>query len=416
MRRLAIGSGLGLLLWASASLAAAPDWAARPAGQAIGPAYPAIARQLGIEGAARLACKVGLDGSATDCTVAWESPSGLGFGAAALALAPSFKLKPGAVEGAAVEIPVQFKPWSTVSPAPTDTAAAPPAPAALAAARRILTVQGTEHYLEQRYAQLILGLTDGPQDGASPKALELARAALMTAAGDAITRNLEAATVIYASGQSLEALEANAAFSESKPGVAYRAITPKIGAYEDALLRDQVRRLVIALQCQEPSCPTPARPAPLSPVPVPQPTPAALKAAQAIAAIDARGGPPSAAGLKAMFGGGATLSDADFQRLIDGEWARYQTSIAEAYSGLLDEAQLRAVLEFKSSPAASAMRENGDAKAKALQRLELESMRGALRAAAKAFCAQRSCELAAAPASKAPELEPLVITTSPYGL
>lgn len=56
--------------------------------------WPAGALQAGVSGYVTLACRVDAHGLAETCRVAYESPRGRGFGAAALALRPTFKLAP----------------------------------------------------------------------------------------------------------------------------------------------------------------------------------------------------------------------------------------------------------------------------------------------------------------------------------
>ena len=71
--------------------------------------YPEQAMNAGKEGRASIRCAVADDGTARDCSVLSEDPEGWGFGAAALRLAPLFRLKPGAKPGGAITIPINFR-------------------------------------------------------------------------------------------------------------------------------------------------------------------------------------------------------------------------------------------------------------------------------------------------------------------
>jgi TonB family protein len=89
------------------------DWIHKPDNALILSIWPTAAFQARIDGHAVLTCKVDVYGLAEECRVASESPPGKGFGAAALLLRPSFKLKPamgphGPVE-AMMNIPIEFK-------------------------------------------------------------------------------------------------------------------------------------------------------------------------------------------------------------------------------------------------------------------------------------------------------------------
>ena len=90
-----------------------PDWLARPGPNEFSRFYPQAALDQNASGAATLACTVSASGAVRDCSVAAETPKGLGFGDAARKLAPYFKLRPqtrdGApVDGASIRIPIRF--------------------------------------------------------------------------------------------------------------------------------------------------------------------------------------------------------------------------------------------------------------------------------------------------------------------
>jgi protein TonB len=90
-----------------------PRWASQPTADEFTDAYPPRAELLGKTGRVVLLCTVLASGDLTDCGVAEETPSGWGFGAAALRLAKRFRLVPreedgSPVGGAMVRIPITF--------------------------------------------------------------------------------------------------------------------------------------------------------------------------------------------------------------------------------------------------------------------------------------------------------------------
>lgn len=116
---------LGILLtgaWsaASAQTEVAPDWDKRPTGDQVAKYYPDEATDQSISGVTVIKCRVTLYGRAKDCLVVKESPAGMGFGEASLALADrEFRFKPGRVDGKPadgmwIQIPLSFQ-----SPSPT---------------------------------------------------------------------------------------------------------------------------------------------------------------------------------------------------------------------------------------------------------------------------------------------------------
>lgn len=92
-----------------------PDWIRRPSNDAFYSVYPkrALRRELG--GRAVITCKVDAEGMLAGCSILNEEPAGEGFGDAALALAPLFRMRSQTPncepsEGATVTIPFTWRP------------------------------------------------------------------------------------------------------------------------------------------------------------------------------------------------------------------------------------------------------------------------------------------------------------------
>lgn len=90
----------------------AADWLKKPSPEDFDAAVPSRAASLGISGGAILQCEVNERGLLENCTVVSERPAGMGFGVAALQVAPAFQMKPALKDGrpvrSVVRIPLDF--------------------------------------------------------------------------------------------------------------------------------------------------------------------------------------------------------------------------------------------------------------------------------------------------------------------
>lgn len=77
--------------------------------------YPRAALRRALAGTALIRCNVTDEGKLADCRIEQESPTGLGFGQAALEVMPKFRMATtvrdgGRVGGAIVRLPLRFLP------------------------------------------------------------------------------------------------------------------------------------------------------------------------------------------------------------------------------------------------------------------------------------------------------------------
>lgn len=94
-----------------------PEWASLPGQIDVARLYPTAARKARIGGRGVMNCLVGAGGRLEDCKLVSETPTGHGFGEAALALSPRFALKTWTSEGlpsqgGRVTVPIRFEPPS----------------------------------------------------------------------------------------------------------------------------------------------------------------------------------------------------------------------------------------------------------------------------------------------------------------
>lgn len=90
-----------------------PDWVKRPSAWDILSVFPSEALKAGRSGDAVISCLVTAQGALDDCVPVWESPAGMGFGRAAVALTAQFAMKPATRGGkpapSVARIPIRFK-------------------------------------------------------------------------------------------------------------------------------------------------------------------------------------------------------------------------------------------------------------------------------------------------------------------
>jgi periplasmic protein TonB len=95
------------------SVITSPDWLKLPDADAFSKYYPSAAMDRNLGGMVTLACVVTASGQVRNCSVAAETPTGVGFGDAAKKLSAYFQMRPQTrdgqpVDGASVRIPIKF--------------------------------------------------------------------------------------------------------------------------------------------------------------------------------------------------------------------------------------------------------------------------------------------------------------------
>jgi hypothetical protein len=84
--------GVALLGTSAAAQFGPPPYRQQPSKEELAAAFPPQALQKGVDGVAAATCKVTSDGALEGCKLLQETPTGFGFGAALLSLAPKYRL------------------------------------------------------------------------------------------------------------------------------------------------------------------------------------------------------------------------------------------------------------------------------------------------------------------------------------
>lgn len=102
------------------SVIVAADWLKQPNVDELQAVWPRAALAKGRGGSAVMECEVEPQGTLERCSIVSEEPAGMGFGAAALLLAPSFAMKPSTRDGVPIKgrarIPINFKAEGSFDP------------------------------------------------------------------------------------------------------------------------------------------------------------------------------------------------------------------------------------------------------------------------------------------------------------
>ncbi len=256
-----------------------PDWVQLPTAADVERFYPQLGGMLGIEGVVRLDCTVSALGMLENCQVIGEAPLGVGFGEAALLMAPLFHMKPMSVDGtpvsgAHVTVPLRFNMGSSTDASDESVPALPPpSDQALLLGRRLVEAQGGRAQqaieLNKALEQFEkVGVTSGQSQATTD-----AHKALLDAMREAYASNassyFEALADYYARAFSVAELNQIIAFEESPAGRTWTNHQPDIAAAGRAAgqaYNDRVKADVKRLFCQHVICPTAetVRPAPLS--------------------------------------------------------------------------------------------------------------------------------------------------------
>lgn len=114
MNRTQVVAGLALFAAAAPAWAAETqaDWLKKPTPEQLFAVWPTEAMKKGIGGRAVIYCTISAQGALYGCKVESETPAGMGFGTAAIALTPQFLMKPATRDGKPVEsgvsMPINF--------------------------------------------------------------------------------------------------------------------------------------------------------------------------------------------------------------------------------------------------------------------------------------------------------------------
>jgi TonB family protein len=211
-----LGASAALALMSAVAANAAPhmitnpDWATKPDGAAIAKLYPVIAEAYVLDGRAVVTCEVAAEGLMTNCVASDETPPGIGFSAAVVAAAKSFRMQPKTIDGqpvagGIVRIPLHFV--APISPQLSEGASyVPPTvtPKAMELGQRLVALRfervPVETYIDAQFAKDF----DAKPDGVDEATFQEVAATLKAALRDAVPTLKEAVAREYAAEYTVE--------------------------------------------------------------------------------------------------------------------------------------------------------------------------------------------------------------------
>lgn len=194
----------------------APKWVASPSAVSLRLARPVFVTDFGVEGAVRMTCTARGDGSIDTCGVEVEAPSGYGFGAAALRLAPNYALATGPTSaGQLVTVRVGF-PGLVAKALQTPTPQGDPR--RLALARRVIGRAAPKDAISAQAEAAIKVAVARPQQSVDPALAQARLAAVRIGFDRALGRFWASLEDQIAAGFSAEQLSSAADFLESPTG------------------------------------------------------------------------------------------------------------------------------------------------------------------------------------------------------
>ncbi|MFC3080490.1 TonB family protein [Phenylobacterium terrae] len=242
-----------------------PAWTQLPSFEHLALEQPKLALILQIGGYVRLQCRIDATGTPQSCVVRGETPPGLGFGAAAMELAPYFKIDQALLSQGAARETVSFVipfPAQPPAPSPRATPATLPdgIPLAFEVAELALAGRGLETWIVQQATTLLDAdvTRTGPSQRAA--ALDAVRAAARAEWPQVVSRVAQA----YAAKLSAADLQQVRDFLRSpeariEGGLDATRRREQITGYYSDLIRMEAGRLF----CESHAC-TPTQPAPRS--------------------------------------------------------------------------------------------------------------------------------------------------------
>lgn len=212
-----------------------PDWLEWPSAEMLARVYPPLALALEIEGAATLECTTNQFGALQACKVGTEVPRDQGFGFAAMALAPQFRMraKPAdgrPVAGGVIKIPIRFRLPQAEEPA---LPAVKPSASALVLGLGVVDGYGFVRDTLAAYEKSARELENMPGRGAPAESRAVAAQALRRASRAHEGQIREAYAMAFASTYSEPELARIAAFLSS-PSAALMQVD---AAHSDAIRR-----------------------------------------------------------------------------------------------------------------------------------------------------------------------------------